>query len=281
MKICDKEIFMKFYKNPTELKRVVSDIEKLYPDKTKEKKKQLPWTEEELILTLAIYKSLSYGQMNGTNPKVIALSKILNELPVYEKNVRSENFRSIASVSLRLSNFRSCDPECNSKGLLSSGTGLFKEVFNKYYKKDGLLTSAVTTIEKKYDISIKHIVSQDKSGRTPNIKEQKIDLPDKSLFQLHKSKESESSFYRKVKEYHYSISKTCFICGISLNEIYGKLGENILEYHCTKTSFIDNNSLVDVCIGDYIQVCPACHKLLDKYYGIIGYDDLKNIITNE
>lgn len=278
--ILDKEIFMKFYKKTAELKKAVSDIEKKYLDNRKEKRKQLPWTEEELILTLALYKVLTFGQMHGTNPKVIALSRILNELPLYKKDIRPENFRSIASVSLRLSNFRSCDPECNAKGLLSSGTGLFKEIFNKYYTKDKLLASAVADIEQKYDVNIQHLISPDKPGNAQDKKKQK-DEPDNNLYQLHKSKEIDSSFYRKVKECHYGKSRTCSVCGMLLSNIYGKLGEDIMEYHCLKKFSTDKKASADVCIGDYIQVCPACHKLLDKHYGLIEYEDLKNIIGNQ
>ncbi|PXV66924.1 hypothetical protein CLV62_104186 [Dysgonomonas alginatilytica] len=276
----DKEIFMKFYKKPTELKRAVSDIEKKHLDQKKENRKQLPWKKEELILTLALYKVLTFGQMHGTNPKVIALSRVLNELPLYEKNIRSENFRSIASVSLRLSNFRSCDPKCNTKGLLSSGTGLFKEIFNEYCKKDKLLASAVADIEKKYNVNIQHLLSKDKPGNIQD-KMKRNDEMDNNLYQLHKSKEVDTSFYRKVKEYHYGKSGTCSVCRIKLNNIYGKLGEDIMEYHCIKRFSTDKNASVEVCIGDYIQVCPACHKLLDKHYGLIEHEELKNIIRNQ
>jgi predicted HNH restriction endonuclease len=68
---------------------------------------------------------------------------------------------------------------------------------------------------------------------------------------------------------------------MELDKIYGKFGDDMLEYHCTKKFSIDNSSSSDVCIGDYIQVCPACHKLLDRYYSLIEYDDLKNIIRSK
>lgn len=275
--IMDKEVFMKFYKKTAELRKAVADIEKKYLDKTKGKKKQLPWTEEELILALALYKVLPYGRMHGTNPKVIALSKILNKLPIYDEGIRPENFRSIASVSLRLSNYRSCDPECNTKGLHSSGTGLFKEIFSRYYRKDELLADAVTEIEQKYRVSIRDITSQQKNIRDK--KEQIGNLQSSNFYQLHKSKEIDSSFYQKVKKYHYAKSRICSVCRISLDEVYGKLGEDMLEYHCVK-EFSTDNGLSDVCIGDYIQVCAVCHKLLDKYYGLIVFDDLKNVIAN-
>jgi len=272
--LLDREIFMKFYKKPDELAKTVAAIWKKYSGKTK--KKQFPWTEDELVLTLALYNTLTYGQMHGTNPKVIALSKILRELPIHLKDSQPENFRSIASVSLRLSNFRSCDPRCNAKGLLSSGTGLFKEVFNKYYEKDKLLADMVSGIEQKYHINVRHIIASKKDCKENNTE----DIPAPTPYQIHKNKEADSSFYRKAKEYHYNKSKICSICETDPIKTYGKLGEDIMEYHCIKK--IPETGLSNgVCIGDYIQICPACHKLLDKYYGLVDYDDLKNVIRNE
>lgn len=272
--LLDREIFMKFYKKPAELAKTVAAIGKKYSGKTK--KKQFPWTEDELVLTLALYNTLTYGQMHGTDPKVIALSKILRELPIHLKDSQPENFRSIASVSLRLSNFRSCDPRCNAKGLLSSGTGLFKEIFNKYYGKDKLLADMVSGIEQKYHINVRHIIAPEKNSKENNTE----DIPAVTPYQIHKNKETDSSFYRKVKEYHYGKSKICSICETDSIKTYGKLGEDILEYHCIK-NFPKTGLSNGVCIGDYIQICPACHKLLDKYYGLVDYDDLKNVIRNE
>jgi hypothetical protein len=272
--LLDREIFMKFYKKPTELAKAVAAIGKKHSQKTK--KKQFLWTEDELVLTLALYNTLTYGQMHGANPKVIALSKILRELPIYPKDSQPENFRSIASVSLRLSNFRSCDPECNAKGLLSSRTGLFKEVFIRYYRKDKLLADTVLGIEQKYQISIRHIIAPEKSSKENNAE----DIPAATPYQTHKNKETDSSFYRKVKGYHYGKSKVCSICKADSIKTYGKLGEDILEYHCIK-KFLEADLSNEVCIGDYIQICPVCHKLLDKYYGLVDYDDLKNVIRNE
>jgi 5-methylcytosine-specific restriction protein A len=272
----DRIIFMKFYKKHKKLKEAVTKIEQKYCLCSNTGKKQLPWTEEELILTLALYNTMNYGQMHGRNPRIIALSNILKQLPIYRSDIRPENFRSIASVSLRLSNFRSCDPDCNTKGLLSSGTGLFRRIFNKYHKESKLLSNAVTDIEKKYHISIAHILRDSLDPIDKNIKHRNTKKKD-NQYQQHKNKETDTSFYRKVKEYHLNSSRLCSICDTDLNKIYGKLGEDMMEYHCIKKLSANSSVIDDVRIGDYIQVCPTCHKLLDKYYGVIDYDDLKNI----
>lgn len=269
----DRSIFMQFYNQPSDLKHAVEQVNKKY-SKNKPALIRLPWTDEELILTLALYNTLTYGQMHGHNPNVIALSQILQNLPIYNNITRPENFRSISSVSLRLSNFRSCDPKCKARGMRSSGTGLFRDIFHKYYNHPELLANEVKKIEQKYEINIQEILSTTKITRCQDVAQE--ELPDnRTLLELHKSKEVESFFYTKVKNYHYSQSKTCSLCGRDLSKIYGRLGEDMMEYHCIKNA--NNTSSQKVTIGDYIQVCPTCHKLLDRYIGLVDYDDIRKI----
>ena len=271
----DREIFMRFYNKPSELTQAVELINSRYSDNTGNTKtqKRLSWTEEELILTLALYKTLTYGQMHGHNPKVIALSKILRNLPIHNHNIRPDNFRSVASVSLRLSNFRSCDPGCNAKGMRSSGTGLFSEVFNKYNKNNELLFERVNEIEHKYNTDIQSIINFTDPLQSNFV----LESEDKeTIFSLHKGKETDSSFYSKVREYHYGQSKVCSLCGHDPVRVYGRLGENILEYHCAKN--FSRGTTPNVTIGDYVQICPTCHKLLDRYIGLVDYNDIMNLI---
>lgn len=268
----DRSIFMRFYDKPIELRYAVEHINKKYTENVSSKMR-LSWTEEELTLALVLYNTLKYGQMHGRNPGVIALSRILQCLPIYPKDIRPENFRSVASVSLRLSNFRSCDPECNAQGLHSSGAGLFHDIFNKYYKQPQLLANDAKEIEQKYKINILEI-RPCADGEYQDVATEEFHNT-RGVFRIHKSKEIESTFYNKVRSYHYNQSKECSLCGHNLTLIYGKLGENMMEYHCIK--YLSNENSQIVTIGDYVQVCPTCHKLLDKYIGLIDYEDIKNL----
>ncbi|PKP42282.1 MAG: hypothetical protein CVT93_05130 [Bacteroidetes bacterium HGW-Bacteroidetes-10] len=270
----DKEIFMRYFENQIELIKAVNSIENTNLSISPAK---LQWTEEELILVLALYKELTYGQMHGRNAKVIAMSNLLRSLPIHDIKLHYNNFRSAASISLRLSNYRSCDPKCNSNGLRSSGKGLFKEIFTKYSNNDEQFYSMLSCIVKKYKIDLSKIISRDFVLNNISLEQQPI----MSNFQIHKNKETSSTFLNKVKNYYSRKSISCSICNIDLNKIYGKLGEDAIEYHCIKKNFINNSYNVEVSIGDYIQVCPSCHKILDKFYGKLDYNDLKAIIKNE
>lgn len=95
------------------------------------------WNDEELILALDLYFSLSYGQMHSKNPLVIELSDFLTRL-----NYHKGFCRTPGSVSLKLANFMRIDPEFKGKGMIDGGKQE-KVIWEEYaYHKDLLRNKA-------------------------------------------------------------------------------------------------------------------------------------------
>lgn len=61
------------------------------------------WTRDELLIALNLYRKLTFGQMHGRNPAIVALA---------EKLDRTSN-----SVAMKLCNFASLDPNLQQRGL--------------------------------------------------------------------------------------------------------------------------------------------------------------------
>jgi len=95
------------------------------------------WNRRELILALDLYFNLSYGQMDGNNPKVKALSNLLSIMN------ESDGFsRSVGSVSLKFANFKRIDPAFTGSGM-TGGSKLEEEIWKDYYgSRDELRRSA-------------------------------------------------------------------------------------------------------------------------------------------
>ena len=89
------------------------------------------WTREELILALDLYLDFE-GRLPGpSNPQVIALSRVLNQLPIHAGHVRGDSFRNPVGVSLKLANFRAVDPTTEKVGM-SRGSRLDQEVWDEF-----------------------------------------------------------------------------------------------------------------------------------------------------
>lgn len=68
------------------------------------------WTKDELILVFNLYLKLPFGKFNARTPEVIRVANLLG--------------RTASSIALRLSNFASCDPYHQSRGIKGMVGGL-------------------------------------------------------------------------------------------------------------------------------------------------------------
>ncbi|MDX1934121.1 MAG: HNH endonuclease [Capsulimonadales bacterium] len=85
------------------------------------------WTQEELIVTLALYRALPFGRMYKTNPEIIALAATLRRTP--------------SSVAFKLVNFASFDPELRERGVkgMANVGKADREVWDRYADDWGTL----------------------------------------------------------------------------------------------------------------------------------------------
>jgi len=83
--------------------------------------KNPPWTRDELILALDLYFRHNPLHISKTHPEVIALSDLLNALPIFEERPDEEHFRNENGVYMKLCNFLRLDPDYEGAGLTRGG----------------------------------------------------------------------------------------------------------------------------------------------------------------
>jgi hypothetical protein len=79
------------------------------------------WIRDELILALDVYLHLAPVAPDPRSPEVRDLSELLRGQHIHPYAQRNENFRSPASIVMKLMNFRSIDPSYGGKGLTAGG----------------------------------------------------------------------------------------------------------------------------------------------------------------
>ncbi len=105
-------------------------------DKPK-KKRNPPWTREELILALELY--LRAGLLDDHSAEVQQLSEALKDLAFVQKE-DPDVFRNPNGVAMKLANFAALDPNYKGKGLTSGGR-LDKEIFEEFYEQEFALAN--------------------------------------------------------------------------------------------------------------------------------------------
>ena len=104
-----------------------------------------PWAEEELILALDLY--LRSGTLDDTNPAVIDLSRVLNDLSIQPERPDAARFRNPNGVALKLANFAAIDPNYVGRGMTRGGERDTR-VWNRYASdEDTLAATAAGIIE--------------------------------------------------------------------------------------------------------------------------------------
>jgi 5-methylcytosine-specific restriction protein A len=75
-----------------------------------------PWQRDELILALDLYFRHPPNSISKTHPEVLALSELLNALPIHPHRPDAARFRNPAGVYRKLCNFLRFDPTYQGKG---------------------------------------------------------------------------------------------------------------------------------------------------------------------
>ena len=112
----------------------------------KQIKKNPNWRREELILALDLYFKNTPSGLDDTNPDVIKLSEILNNLGLHDNTHKNESFRSPNSVSLKLQNFRSLDPQSMGRGM-PHASKLDRIIWDEFSNTQRLLKERANTIK--------------------------------------------------------------------------------------------------------------------------------------
>ena len=105
-----------------------------------------PWAKEELILALDLY--LRSGLLDDTDPAVMELSRVLNDLTIHSERPDAARFRNPNGVALKLANFAAIDPNYDGRGMTRGGRQ-DAEVWDQYASDEDSLAAATTAIRER------------------------------------------------------------------------------------------------------------------------------------
>lgn len=85
-------------------------LEPLFTDHDGSAPRNPAWSREELMLALDLFFQLKPAHISKDHPEIIALSQLLNALPIHTDRPDVPRFRNPKGVSMKLSNFLRLDP---------------------------------------------------------------------------------------------------------------------------------------------------------------------------
>lgn len=216
-------------------------------------KRNPPWIRDELILALDLYFRHPPNHISKAHPEIVALSDVLNSLPVHSDRPDEERFRNPNSVYMKLYNFLRFDPAYTGSGLKRGGK--YEKVVWDEFADDRLRLRKVAVAIKE-NVNAPQLSAADEDEEAPE---------GKVLFRLHRARERDSSLVRKKKAQvlkklgHLS----CEVCGFDFSEVYGKVGDGFIEcHHIVPLSQLRPAQRTK--LGDLGLVCANCHRMLHR-----------------
>lgn len=232
------------------------------------------WSRDELILALDLYFREGRKQLPPNHPRVQELSKILNKLSIHEGEARDSDFRNMHSVSMKLGNFLSIDPEHTGEGL-KQGSKLDRDVWSEFWDQPHRLARIAETIK----LAIQS-VKEEKAQYIPTKYEYEEEFPEgKVLTRLHKQKERNRKATEEKKKRVLSERQKleCEACGFDFAKVYGNLGYGFAECHHTipiaKLEPHHKTKLEDLAI-----ICSNCHRMVHRSNPMLSIAHLRALI---
>ena len=204
------------------------------------------WSKEELILAFNLYLKLPFGKMHTRTPEINSLAILLG--------------RSVNSISIRLTNFASCDPYHKNRGVKGMIGGIkqcqpiWDEFFNNqeelvFLSEQILAQIENTSLEKKYI----HLLLDIK------------DLKGKTINQEIKARVNQSVFRQMVL---VNYKTKCAISGIDIPELL--VASHIIPWSESKQERLNPEN--GICFS------PLYDKAFDK--GFIGINQNYQVILS-
>jgi 5-methylcytosine-specific restriction enzyme A len=226
------------------------------------------WVRDEIILAMDLYVRLGRKQLPATHNDVIALSELLNALPIHQRSGRDENFRNANGISMILGNFLGVDPMHAQPGL-SRNNQLQERVWNEFIDDVALLRRTADAITRCAVLDLSP-VAEDESIAEGGL-----------LLRWHTLRERNKTLVKKKKDQVLAKSGrlACDIFEFDFLECYGELGRGFAECH-HKIALAEAVFDTTTRLSDLAIVCANCHRMLHRANPLMAIDELQRHLSN-
>lgn len=244
--------------------------------RTPSKGRNPKWTRDELILALELYQRVDTIHTSKKNPEVVALSKLLNRLPLRPKEGEAATFRNPTGVYMKLCNFLRLDPNYSGTGLRAGGK-LEVEIWREFANDEDRLRRTASAIrENGAALSSADPLSPDED-EDPDFEA----VEGRILTRIHHARERN----RKLVELKKRSAKrqfgkvACEVCGFEFVTLYGKHGEDFAEcHHDVALSLLRPGTRTR--LADLRIVCSNCHRMIHHRRPWLAAHQLREIVHN-
>jgi 5-methylcytosine-specific restriction protein A len=215
-----------------------------------------PWQRDELILALDLYFRHRPDTISKKHPEVVALSELLNQLPIHPDRPDAAKFRNVNGTYMKLCNFLALDPAYQGKGLAAGGR-LERDIWAEFASDRVRLAGVAEAIRKSY-------LSVEPSG-VAEWEEEEAFPEGKVLYRLHRVRDRDPELVRRAKERAMDEQGklACVACTFDFAATYGAVGRGFIEcHHLLPLAELARERLSR--LADLALVCSNCHRMVHR-----------------
>lgn len=229
-----------------------------------------PWSRDELILALALYRKHEGRDPGDSHPDVIAMSALLREMAGSAGLV---TYRNPNGVAMKLMNFRSLDPAFTSGGGkgLASASKLDREVWNEFSADREALAVAAEAIRE----AVKSGLDEDAIDELDSYqaKEGRVS------YRLHRHLERDQKLVALAKGAALKANGklACEACLFDFLAAYGARGAGYIEaHHVNPVHAMEEGATTT--IADLALLCANCHRMVHSAKPWLTVEDLRGLL---
>jgi 5-methylcytosine-specific restriction protein A len=192
-------------------------------------------------------------KISKSNPEVVALSTLLNALPLHSDRPDRERFRNANGTYMKLCNFLALDPGYHGKGLERGGR-LEQMVWNEFSADRERLADLAAAIRLGHQTGLATV-----RGLTEEPEEE--EFPEG----LHRARERGAALVKRAKSLAQkkNTALICTVCGFDFAATYGAPGDGYIECHHTMP-LSELATAKATRLEDVVLVCSNCHRMIHR-----------------
>jgi 5-methylcytosine-specific restriction protein A len=212
------------------------------------------WMRDQIILALDLYFKCDGQMPSPADARVVALSKLLRNLPHRIEVGKRKNFRNPDGVAFKLQNLRQLATG-NRLGKVSRNDSLVWQEFGGDPARVQALAKAVVAGSVRLDAG---------DDDTSDDEDEEF-VEGRILTTLHKRRERAKGLRRAlIKVRRAKGTLKCDICALSERIAAPELGDALFEAHHDKTPVSDMEDGTTTRVRDLCLLCACCHRLIHR-----------------
>jgi 5-methylcytosine-specific restriction enzyme A len=237
------------------------------------------WLRDELILALNVYLKHRPNPPGKDTTEIRDLSALLNRLgeKLFSPEDRSDTFRNVNGVYMKLMNFRRLDPQYTAHGRigLARGAKAEEEVWAEFADDPERCQEVSDAISATLDDP-----ETEPAWIDPDVDEGIQDAPEgRLLTRKHVARERNRKLVQSKRKQVFKKQGrlACEACGFDFAACYGTRGDGFIECHHTKpvSSLVGGHRTH---VNDLALVCANCHRIIHRTKPWLSIDELKAIL---